>query len=123
MVYQFIITFEILYYLCYGALAYVGAFIHPFYFCFHLSEVLIRYPDLNNAVLAIYGPRWDLFYIMMFTLLIVYWFSIINYMLFFEMFRPTEDNPDNKGWCDSMFVCFLTMFDWLLKNPEGGFGT
>ena len=33
---------EILYYLAYGILAVVGVSIHPFFFAFHLTQILLR---------------------------------------------------------------------------------
>lgn len=38
---------EIIYYLAYGALAILATVIHPFFFAFHLTEVLLRYPTLR----------------------------------------------------------------------------
>jgi len=36
-------TIEIVYYLLYGFLAIIGVLVHPFFFSFHLTEVLLRY--------------------------------------------------------------------------------
>lgn len=38
--------FFVLYYLLYGAAAVFGTILHPFFFAFHLFEVLIRFPVL-----------------------------------------------------------------------------
>jgi hypothetical protein len=34
---------EIVYYLAYGGLAVIGTVVHPFFFAFHLTEILFRY--------------------------------------------------------------------------------
>jgi len=33
---------EILYYIAYGALAIIGTLVHPFFFAFHLTEIILR---------------------------------------------------------------------------------
>lgn len=48
---------EVVYYLAYGALAVIGTVVHPFFFAFHLTEILIRYPTLKNVVRSVYEPR------------------------------------------------------------------
>lgn len=48
---------EVIYYLAYGALAILGTVYHPFFFSFHLTEILIRYPTLKNVIMAVYMPR------------------------------------------------------------------
>lgn len=45
--------FTLLYYLGYGVLSVLGTFVHPFFFCFHLTVILIRYPTLSNVVKAV----------------------------------------------------------------------
>ena len=40
---------EVVYYLTYGALAYVAMMVHPFFYAFHLTEFIIRYPTLSSA--------------------------------------------------------------------------
>ena len=39
-----ILNNEILYYLSYGTLAFLATFYHPFFFAFHLTEIVIRFP-------------------------------------------------------------------------------
>lgn len=40
---NFIQEIEVIYYMAYGAFAIMGTAIHPFFFVFHLSEILFRY--------------------------------------------------------------------------------
>jgi hypothetical protein len=56
VVLQILQDIEILYYLAYGVLAVLGTFVHPFFFCFHLSEILLRFPTLKSVVRAVYEP-------------------------------------------------------------------
>jgi hypothetical protein len=46
-----------MYYISYGALAILGTFVHPFFFVFHLSEILIRYPTLKSVINSVVQPR------------------------------------------------------------------
>lgn len=48
---------DVIYYLAYGSLAFLGVMIHPFFFAFHLTEILIRYPTLKNVIKAVWEPR------------------------------------------------------------------
>ena len=48
---------EVLYYLAYGILACIATFVHPFFFAFHLTEILIRYETLRTLTKAVWGPK------------------------------------------------------------------
>ncbi len=39
---KFLNNFELVYYIIYGVLAVLGAFVHEFFFTFHLTEILVR---------------------------------------------------------------------------------
>lgn len=41
-IFLFLQNIEVLYYLAYGVLAVLGTLIHPFFFSFHLTEILLR---------------------------------------------------------------------------------
>lgn len=46
--------FYVLYYLSYGFTAFLGTLYNPFFFAFHLFDVLVRYPVLLNVVKAVW---------------------------------------------------------------------
>lgn len=46
-----------MYYISYGILAVLGTFYHPFFFVFHLTEILMRYPTLKSVIRSVYIPR------------------------------------------------------------------
>lgn len=48
---------EMLYYIAYGTLAILGVIMHPFFFTFHLTEIMMRYPSLKNILKSVYEPR------------------------------------------------------------------
>lgn len=56
LVVSFLQEVEVMYYVAYGVFAILGTFMHPFFFIFHLSEILFRYPTLKNVILSVYKP-------------------------------------------------------------------
>jgi hypothetical protein len=46
--------FYVLYYIIYGVTAIIGTILNPFFFAFHLFDVIVRYPVLLNVILAVW---------------------------------------------------------------------
>ncbi|CAD8132784.1 unnamed protein product [Paramecium pentaurelia] len=103
---------EVVYYLAYGALAVIGTVLHPFFFSFHLTEILIRYPTLKNVIRSVWEPKQQLGLTLVLFIILVYVYGLIAYTFFFE---------DYKGKCQSTLFCFLFTFDWTFK-ANGGVG-
>lgn len=78
----FLKTIEVLYYLAYGLLAFMGVWFHPFFFAFHLTEILIRYPTLKNVIRAVWEPKEALALTLLFFILLEYIFTLIAYSFF-----------------------------------------
>lgn len=110
--FYFLQDLEILYYVGYGILAILGTVYNPFFFCFHLSEILLRFPELKTVIMAFWEPRIQL--VLVFVLLFIweYAFALIGFLAF-----PQEYDGD----CDSMLFCFLLCFDNTFKT-NGGIG-
>ena len=103
---------EVVYYLAYGALAVFGTIIHPFFFAFHLTEILIRYPTLKNVIKSVWEPRTQLFLTLILFIILVYVYALLGYTFFSE---------DFDGKCEATIFCFLYTFDWTFK-ANGGVG-
>ncbi|CAD8103545.1 unnamed protein product [Paramecium sonneborni] len=103
---------EVVYYLAYGALAVIGTVLHPFFFSFHLTEILIRYPTLKNVIRSVWEPKQQLGLTLVLFVILVYVYALIAYTFFFE---------DYNGKCQSTLFCFLFTFDWTFK-ANGGVG-
>jgi inositol 1,4,5-triphosphate receptor type 1/inositol 1,4,5-triphosphate receptor type 3 len=103
---------EVLYYLTYGTLAFIATFVHPFFFAFHLTEIVIRFPQLRNIIKSFWEPKISLLLTFILIILFNYFFTLIAYVYFY-------DDYDNK--CDSLLYCFLETFDKAFKN-NGGIG-
>ena len=97
---------ELLYYLAYGILAFVATYIHPFFFVFHLSEILIRYPTLRNVIRAVWEPKTHLFLTLVLFILIEYYFTIIAFTFFYSYYN---------GRCNSLYICLIETFDQTFK--------
>ncbi len=49
--------FYVLYYIIYAMTAIVGLSVSPFFFFFHLFDILVREPVLLNVVKSVWNPR------------------------------------------------------------------
>ena len=103
---------EILYYLAYGVLAVIGTVVHPFFFAFHLTEILFRYPTLKNVIKAVWEPRKSLGLTFILYLILNYIFSLFAFQFFHEDFNEN---------CESVIMCFLNVFNFTFK-ANGGIG-
>lgn len=108
--FEILITFlrdlQVQYYIAYEALAVLGTFVHPFFFTFHLSAILMRYPTLKNVVMSIYLPGRQLLLTFLLFIVFEYSFSVWGYSMF---------SDEYDGRCESLLYCFLTTFDNTFK--------
>ena len=114
----FLLTdFFVLYYLCYGAAAVFGTLIHPFFFAFHLFEVLIRFPVLLNVVKSVWQPKKYILYTFLLFILIMYVFSIFAYIVFFDSYKPGYNIFDNsQGIASQHGNAFSPRSIWYSKS-------
>lgn len=108
----FLKNIDVCYYLAYGAFSLFGLIIHPFFFCFHLTEILIRYPTLTNVVKSVWEPRYAILLTLVLFLIIEYLFALIGFQSF---------HKDYQGKCESVLFCFLFTVDMTFKF-DGGIG-
>jgi len=110
--FQLLTTPKILYYILYGAFAVLGTVVHPFFLTFHLTEVLIRYPTLQDVVRSFWEPKKALGLTFVLFVILEYFFTLIAYIYFYE---------DYGGNCETTLHCFLYTFDYTFK-ANGGIG-
>lgn len=104
---------QVIYYLGYGVLAFIATLVKlPFFFCFHLTEFLIRYPTLRNILRSAWVPKTQLALTLMLVFLIAYFFAIVAYVFFGDLY---------DGRCENMYYCFFETFDRTFK-ANGGVG-
>jgi hypothetical protein len=112
-IYFLLSDFYVLYYIIYGLTAIVGLSYTPFFFVFHLFDVLVRFPDLLNVVRSVWIPRKPIIYTYFLFLVLLYVFALFGYYWLRESF------PSN--FCDSVFICLITTIDRCFKY-DGGLG-
>ena len=83
--------------------SFLGYIFHPFFYSYHLIDLIIRNPYLTNVLKAIYRPRYELFNTLMFLFCIEYYFSLISYIYLWEEFGKNE--------CTSLATCFAIIID------------
>ena len=105
--------FYVLYYLIYGMTAIVGTVYSPFFFAFHLFDVIVRYPVLLNVVKAVWIPKKSLALTMFLFIVLMYVFTLFGFYWL--------DKQYPEGFCDSMFICLITAWDKSFKN-DGALG-
>lgn len=52
-----LMNIDLLYYVFYGTFAFLASLIHPFFFAFHLTEVMLRYPTLRTIIKSFWEPK------------------------------------------------------------------
>lgn len=105
--------FYVLYYLIYGITAVVGTIVSPFFFFFHLFDVLVRSPDLLNVVQAVWIPKKSILFTYFLFIVLMYVFTLFAYYWLYESY-PGD-------FCESTFVCLITAIDRSFKF-DGGIG-
>lgn len=105
--------FYVLYYIIYGLTAVVGTIVSPFFFFFHLFDVLVRSPDLLNVVKAVWIPKRSILFTYFLFLVLMYVFTLFGYYWL--------DDSYPGDFCESAFICLITAIDRSFKF-DGGLG-
>ena len=84
VVFDILMEIELVYYLLYGLFSIFGLLIHPLFFAYHLSEIVIRYPSLKNITLSVWEPKMMLILTMYFLVFLTYYAAILGYIYFDE---------------------------------------
>lgn len=102
----------VLYYVSCIVLSVLGVTTSPLFFAFHMTEVILRFPALQQVVQAVFH-RWQrtfLTYSLILTCL--YYFSIFGYVFFSQFFGANGD---------SLFITTVEVYDQGFKS-NGGIG-
>lgn len=81
-VYYLLSDFYVLYYIIYGVSAIIGTTITPFFFAFHLFDVIVRFPELKFVIMSVWIPKKSIGLIFGLFLTLLYVFSLISYFFF-----------------------------------------
>lgn len=104
---------ELYYHLIILALGILGVTLHPFFFAFHLINVVLRNEKLKDVLQAFLGPLAEIILTFLFFFILVYVFAVMGYTFYADMY-PTYT-------CYSLFSCFIITLDQCFKR-NGGYG-
>ena len=71
---------DMIFYLSYGIFAFIATYLHPFFFSYHLVELIVRYPTMINIIKSFWQPKLSIFLTLVLILMANYFFSIIGYI-------------------------------------------
>ena len=94
--------FDVIYSLIFILFSFIGLFIHPFFFAFHLIDLVKAQPTLKVILGAFYRSLKSLGSVLLILLIIVYFFALLIYYFFYD------NMPDNS--CSSVAMCFASLY-------------
>ncbi|KAK0411652.1 hypothetical protein QR680_005766 [Steinernema hermaphroditum] len=99
-----------------------GVFLSPFFYAFHLIDVVLSFPMLKAILQSVTHNLQQLILTIMMTLVVVYLYTVLAFN-FFRKFYVQEgedgDEPDRK--CHNMLTCFIYHF-YAGVRAGGGIG-
>ena len=113
MLFAILTDLSFLYSTAYMIFAFIGFFIHHFYYSYHLVAIFARLPEMRNIMRAIWKSGKESLLILLMFFIIEYFFTIIAYQNYYDDIK--------RGLCLSVITCFLTLIDQTFKN-NGGIG-
>lgn len=104
------------YYLIYGLAAFLGLFLHHFFFAFHLFDVLVNNKILLSVVKSVWRPKKELILTSVMFAVIVYAYAVFSY----QNLRPYFETATGSQ-LNSIFDYFIVIYDKSFKF-DGGVG-
>lgn len=105
------------YYICFAVFAILGALLHPFFFAFHLFDIMIGNKTLLSVVKSVWRPKYSLFLTILMFVIFVYVFATFGYIYFADQYK----NSLGRGF-ESIWDCFVLIMDKSFKY-DGGIGS
>jgi hypothetical protein len=95
---MYVCTFDIwmnpstLFRIAHFVLACLGVFVAPFFFCFHLFEIILLSSTLRNVVCAVWKPLGQLGLTVLLMMFVIFTYTIIGVFAFEDEFGTTTNN-------------------------------
>lgn len=117
----FALETNVLYYAIYTTMAVMGIILHPFFFAFHLYEIMNQFKTCRIFIQSIIVPWRQLILAFIFYNILIYEYAVLGYYFFWQYFvDSTAENSLHVGhYCDSLYMCYVTVFDQTNKEPGG----
>ena len=96
------------------AFAFLGVTYEVAFFCLHLFDITFKFEDLKKVFIAIKVNVKPLVLTFMLMVIFMYAFGVIGFTL------PTVRDDFVGSHCDTVFECFMSMFDDALRNGDAG---
>ncbi|KAL4003146.1 RIH domain family protein [Acanthocheilonema viteae] len=100
----------------------LGVFVSPFFYAFHLIDVVLSFPMLKAILQSVTHNLQQLILTIMMTLVVVYLYTVLAFNFFRKFYvqqSEGEDPPDRK--CHNMLTCFIYHF-YAGVRAGGGIG-
>lgn len=106
---------EVLYRTVYIAMTVLGNLVSEFFFAFHLVDLLSRDPELISVLEAIIRPIVTIGKTLFLSLIVMYIFTVLAFVVFHDQFNPGIVKHDNL--CNSMMQCLLfTVYSGIISS-------
>ncbi|KAI6654157.1 Inositol 1,4,5-trisphosphate receptor 1 isoform [Oopsacas minuta] len=126
---------EFYYHCIYLAICILGFFIHPFFCCLLLFDIVHRETTLQNVIRSVTKNWFSIMLTFILALILIYIFSILGYLFFQDdywvLYDPLgcadgslsdcDDVDKSEKTCESLFFCVLTTL-WQGMRQGGGIG-
>ena len=99
---KLIFNFHVLYRFSYMVFAFLGLFVHHFFFAFHLIEFIKSQPILKIVFLAFYEPLAQLIYTYIFFFILIYFYSLLIYYRYYDLMPQYT--------CNSPLICMMYIY-------------
>ncbi|CAI5451931.1 unnamed protein product [Caenorhabditis angaria] len=99
-----------------------GVFISPFFYAFHLIDVVLSFPMLKAILQSVTHNLQQLILTIMMTLVVVYLYTVIAFNFFRKFYvQEAEDGEEPDRKCHNMLTCFIYHF-YAGVRAGGGIG-
>ncbi|VDL83146.1 unnamed protein product [Nippostrongylus brasiliensis] len=99
-----------------------GVFISPFFYAFHLIDVVLSFPMLKAILQSVTHNLQQLILTIMMTLVVVYLYTVIAFNFFRKFYvQEGEDGEEPDRKCHNMLTCFIYHF-YAGVRAGGGIG-
>ena len=115
VLFKIIFNFQTIYYILSLLFIYFGLFIHPFFFCFILLELVNRVEIMQTVLNAMYKPMGNIVITLLMFLMLEYVFSMFAISIYTSHFPIVGDSR-------TFLKTFMRMLDQTFKQ-DGGIGT
>ena len=115
VLFKIIFNFQTIYYILSLIFIYLGLFIHPFFFCFILLELVNRVEIMQTVLNAMYKPMGNIVITLLMFIMLEYSFSMFAISIYTSHFPIVGDSR-------TFLKTFMRMLDQTFKQ-DGGIGT